>query len=178
MTVPDSEGFGDWVSEITIRRQPDLYQNYIPFYDSLSGMNLIEKDDTFKQTSLANIQKYPVKYLKNIIANIGRLLFNYPYSRTPQKLTTYFYLLPNMFIFVISILLIFPTIINRKLIPKEIFFLLAFFSISFAGSSLVSSYARQFTVLVPLLATWISTTAALYIPYIKIKAYNYDSSSQ
>jgi hypothetical protein len=52
----------------------------------------LERDDAFKAQALRNIAAHPAKYLRNWLANVGRLLFSYPYSYTEQKTSTFFYL--------------------------------------------------------------------------------------
>jgi len=91
----------------------------------------------------------------NWASNIGRLLFNYPYSYTPQKLSTFAYLIPNMFLVVLMVFSIYPTYRARSVIPGEIYLLLVFALIAFGGSSLVSAYARQFLPLIPIFGLWI-----------------------
>ena len=46
--------------------------------------------------------------------------------------------------------------------------LFIFIIISFAGSTLVSSYARQFTVMAPILAVWLAIMIDMYLPVLKI----------
>ena len=100
------------------------------------------------------------------MANIGRLLFSYPFSYTQQKLSTYYFLIPNMFIVVFFVLSIYPAILRWKSIPYEIYALLYFSLIAFGGTSLVAADTRQFTPLVPILILWLSF---LYVRVMKIE---------
>jgi len=109
----------------------------------------------FKKQAIRNILDHPMKIFMNWLANIGRLLFNYPYSYTSQKLSTYIYMIPNMFLVVMMAFSIYPTYRARKWIPFEIYALLAFGLLAFGGSSLLSAYVRQFLPLIPICFLWV-----------------------
>ncbi len=131
---------------------PDLAKNHLAFFDKVSKLpNAVAQDEAFKKAALSNIRNHPSKYLKNWLANLGRLLFDYPYSYRNQTSRTYFYLLPNVFIFVFGVVSIYPLWRYRSTIPTEIYLLLAFLAIAIFGTSLVSSIARQFFVLTPII---------------------------
>jgi hypothetical protein len=158
MSTPYENEFGDWQHPEAV-----LSKNYIPqrhkeLFNRISVLSGIQRDDILKKEAIHNIISNPAKFFKNWLANVGRLLFNYPYSYTSQKLSTLFYIIPNMFIIVFSILCIYPTYIRRKLVPYEIYSLLLFGIIIFGGSSFLSAYERQFRPVVPILMLWISFT--------------------
>jgi hypothetical protein len=115
----------------------------------------VEQDRAFKEKAVANIQTHKAKYTSNWVANVGRLLFSYPFSYTPQKLSTYFYVLPNMVIVVLLLLSALPAVQHRDSIPFEIKALLLLALVAFGGSSLLSAYARQFIPLIPILILWL-----------------------
>ena len=133
-------------------------ENHREFFNELRRrkLTLVEKDEALKKRALENIINYPTKYLRNWAANVGRLLFNYPYSQDHQKLSTYFYIFPNMFLVVLSVLCIYPAYAGRKIIPFEIFALIAIGLISFSGSSLIFAEVRYFVPLVPIFMLWIA----------------------
>ncbi len=131
---------------------PELAKNHLSFFDKVSQLpNIVAKDDALKKAAISNIRNHPFKYLKNWFANLGRLLFDYPYSYRVQSLRTYFYLLPNVFILVFGVVSIYPLWRYRRAIPMEIYLLLAFAAIAIFGTSLVSAMARQFFVLTPII---------------------------
>ena len=148
MSTPHEEEFGDW-----FERDSSYHQQV---YKELEGLSNIEKDDALKKRALKNIAGHPVKYVKNWMANIGRLWFNYPYSYTAQSLSNYFYMLPNMFIFVLWVLCIYPTYSRRELIPYEIVVLMLFTLISFGGLIPSNGENRYLWPLIPLFMLWIS----------------------
>jgi len=133
-------------------------ENHQEFFEGLKKrrLSVVQLDNEFKKQAINNIINHPAKYLKNWMANIGRLLFNYPYSNDVQKLSTYFYIIPNMFLVVFSILCIYPAYLGRKIIPHEIYALIIFVLISFGGTSLVYAEARYLSPLIPIFMVWIS----------------------
>jgi hypothetical protein len=129
-----------------------LAEHHLAFFDKVAQLPTgPAQDDAFKSAALANIRAHPFKYLKNWIANVGRLLFDYPYSSRLQTPRTYFFALPNMFIFVFGVVSIYPLWRYRRVIPTEIYLLLAFSIIAIGGTSLISAQSRQFNVLTPIL---------------------------
>lgn len=154
MSTPYSNELGDWFSAKYVQTSPELAQHR-KFFDGLVGLSQVEVDNKFKKQALYNIIHYPTKYIMNWSANIGRLLFSYPFSCAKQKLTTFFYIIPNMFIVVLFVLSIYPAILKRKNIPYEMYVLLYFSFIAFSGTSLLSGYDRQFRPLVPILLLWL-----------------------
>lgn len=170
MSTPYANEYGDWFtyqaavygidgSDPNLTRNlVELSENHASFYGKVALHPGVEKDRLLKEKAIENIKAHPVKYFKNWIASVGRYFFNFPYSYTPQKLSTYFYLLPNMFLTVICVLCIYPTYIYWKWTPIEIKVLLITSLIYSAGSSLINANARQFTAIVPILVLWIFFT--------------------
>ena len=174
MTSPYQKELGNWVSRYKVYGLSksgkydtnDLIENHIHFYNELKLLTEVQRDSKMKKKAIQNIIHYPKKYIKNIIANVGRLLFNYPYSYARQSLDTYFYFIPNMFLIVIFILCLYPSFLGRKFINYEIKTLLMISMIYIGGSSLVAAVARYFTIIVPIILLWISFT---YSRIIEIK---------
>ena len=161
MSTPHENEYGDWHSVEDVRQIPELFKNHNEFFHSLADLSQIQKDDAFRDRAVCHIRHNPGKYFQNWVANLGRLLFNCPYSYTPQKLSTYFYIIPNAFVFVLSVICIYPSFKRRKQFPYEIPALMLFALIAFLESSLISAYARQFYPLVPIVALWIIFTLVL-----------------
>lgn len=165
MSTPYNNEMGDWFSGTSAIQRPEL-SPHRDFFEYISNLSEVEKDDALKQQALENISQYPLKYISNWVANIGRLWFSYPFSYTPQKLSTFYYLLPNMFIFVLFVLSIYPAIVKYRLFPVELIALLLFDLIAFGGTSLLSAYDRQFRPLVPVILLWLSF---IYVRVVKIQ---------
>jgi hypothetical protein len=158
MSTPYEKELGEWNSPTTVLENPELFPNHQEFYKEILKLTPIQQDEAFKKRCYQNILHNPKKCCENWMANVGRLLFSYPFSYTDQKLSTYLYILPNMFIVVLSILCIYPSYLARRSVPYEIYALVLFGLIAFGGASLVSAEDRQFRPLVPIFALWIIFT--------------------
>jgi hypothetical protein len=165
MSTPYENEWGDWFSASAVQTRPELAQHREVF-NRIAGLSQIEQDRELKRQSIENITDYPEKYLVNWMANIGRMLFSYPFSHRPHRITTFFYLIPNMFVVVLFALSIYPAILRWKSIPFAIYALLYIFLLAFGGTSLVSADSRQFAPLVPILVLWLTF---LYIRIMKIE---------
>ena len=132
MSSPYENELGSAFHSNSVQKEPYLAPHK-DFFDKISDLSEAEKDIEFKKQAVINITQYPGRYILNWTANIGRLLFSYPFSYTQQKLTTYFFLLPNMFLVVLFILSTYPAFKRWDSIPLEIFTLLLFGLISFGG---------------------------------------------
>jgi hypothetical protein len=156
---PKESELGSWFSPERVLENPGQFQPHVGFFRELERLPSIQQDDELKRRAFYNITHYPRTFVKNWLANVGRLLFSYPYAYTQQKLSTYFYVIPNMFLFVLSILLIYPTYMARKLIPHEIYAMMSFGIIYLGGTSLLSGvFPRQSMLVVPVLFLWIIYT--------------------
>jgi hypothetical protein len=115
----------------------------------------VEKDDAFKRIAIANIKSHPLKYVRNCVANLGRLFFGFPTSYSYQKDKTLIRLPPNCLIVTLFIICLIPTFLNfKKKIPIILKFILGIIFSYLFLSMLVSAYPRQLYIIVPLLLFW------------------------
>jgi hypothetical protein len=156
MTSPTSGELGSWIWPGDLAKDPRLEAEHGTFFDEISHLPPVMRDQVLQSTALNNLAQYPGAYLRNWLANVGRMLFSYPFTYTEQKLSTYFYLLPNMFLVVLFIFSLYPGFVARRRIPREIWILLLLGLIAFASSTLVCAYDRMFRPLVPILGLWLS----------------------
>jgi len=186
MSTPNNEEYGSWfadpkletdttekVETITAFRHRDhleiksLCQNipgtedYIKFnhksdFEKLSNLSLEQQDDMLKKIAISNIKAHPLKFIKNCLCNLGRILFNYPYSYTLQRPGTLLRFPPNGIIIVLLLFSLIPTLINWKSIIFPIRFAIFVFCLYMGGSLTGSAEARMFTVVIPLILLWIS----------------------
>lgn len=127
--------------------------------DGITEYNLtkgIAQDDLLKRIAINNIKAHPIKYVKNCFSNIGRILFNFPYSYKSQKSGTLLRLPMNGIIIVLMIFCLIPTFKNWQKIMYPIRFLLFFALLYFGGSTLGSADSRMFVLGVPILLIWIA----------------------
>jgi hypothetical protein len=120
-------------------------------YDSIYQFQGVARDDAFKKKALQNIRQHPVKYLKNCMANAGRLFFGLPFSYSYPRLANLARIPPGALVFFLFIFSIISSFFYRGA-HRAIFFSLLAFLILFLGATLVvSAYQRMLTVMVPLI---------------------------
>ena len=165
MSTPFKGEYGNWVQYPI---DSNIKKNTIPGAEELIKMNhqkdLKEilkykgsiRDDAYRKAAINNIRSHPVKFFQNIISNIGRILFNYPYSYTPQKNSTLFRLPLSGTMVVFMLYSLIPTFINWRRIMFPIRFLLVFVLIYLGGSLLASAETRMFTIVLPILIFWVA----------------------
>ena len=154
ISTPFENEYGDWHSADEVRDNPVLQDRHGKLMKEIANADGLAADDRLKEEAIKNITHHPLKYGQNILMNVGRLLFSYPFSFNAQKPSTFYYLLPNSFLFVLTLLCLVPYVLARKLMPFEVHFVALFFLLSFGASALLSAYDRQFRPLVPLLVFW------------------------
>lgn len=159
MSTPFSGEYGDWHGAEIF--EPDhanipLVKNHFLELTELGKLNSIALDEEYIRLSIENIKLHPVKYARNCLANITRLLFDTPiYFATPTDL----YLLrifPTCVILPFIIIAFFITMFNFKKIPSELKLLFFLTLIYFFLSVLVSPYHRQFYIMVPVFLIFIA----------------------
>lgn len=164
-STPYENEWGDWFSPDLVINQgegnkdtkevyldlSELSSNHRDFYLKVEKLSNIQKDSAFKAAALSNMKEHPGKYVKNTISNVGRLLFNYPISYRSQGLNAYGYIIPNMFIIVLLILIMYPAFLARNKIPIEIVAILVLALIYGGAMTLLAGKPRYFIMMVPAL---------------------------
>jgi hypothetical protein len=145
MSTPYANELGDF-SDIG---ELQLNSNHAIFIDSISKLKPLEIDEAYKTAAIKNIKNHPKKYFFNWVANVGRLLFSYPFSNAGQTIKSFFTIIPNMFVIVLIILILPVSIVHYKKFPEGLILLFLFVLIYLLGSSLVSAYRRIFYITMP-----------------------------
>ena len=157
MSTPYEGELGDWQNWITLPATSRFRQNHSEFFDRLGEMSHTELHESMRRQALGNIAAHPGKYLRNWTANVGRLLFSFPYTDTPQKLSTLFYAVPNTILLALLSLSLLVVIVRQRMVSTELYVLLLTGLVGLAGSTLLSAVPRYFTPLVPVFTIWIVT---------------------
>ena len=144
------------VDSYTPGMEDSIRTNHQKNYEVINRYKGVEKDDAYKSITIDNIKSHPGKYLINWFSNVGRILFNFPYSYTYQKPTTLLRLPLTGILVVFIFYCLIPTVINWRKIPFPIRFMLFFIFIYLGVSSLASAETRMLTVVVPMLLVWIA----------------------
>lgn len=185
-STPFENEFGEWFSRerilatykpkdsIEYERLTELRLNHGEFYHSLRHLSNIQRDSAFKAKAIENMKAYPIKYVQNTFASIGRLFFNTPNSYEYQGLGLYGYMIPNGFLLVLLVLVSWPAFLARRKIPFEIRAVLLFAIIYGFGIVLLIGRPRYFIMMVPSLALFLiyCYTHLVKISFIKGKQFD------
>ncbi len=180
---PFEHEWGNWYSDYVVWHpevEPktevftfkELSKNHIDFYKTLpyrttdSATVTLERDLMFKEKAKEYMQAYPKAFIKNTIASLVRLFFNFPRSYTRQHLGTAKYVFVNMFLVVGMLLSIYPALTSWKKIPAEIWALTLFLSLFIGGLSLLNGWPRH---LIPVLPIFLLYLAFIYTHIVDIR---------
>jgi 4-amino-4-deoxy-L-arabinose transferase-like glycosyltransferase len=142
--------------QYTPEYQDSIKSRHQKDYEEINKYKGVEMDDAYKRIAINNIKSHPIKFIQNCISNIGRILFNYPYSYKLQNPGTLLRFPLNGVIVVLMLFCIIPTFKNWKKIIFSIRFMLFFALLYLGGSIFASAETRMFTVIVPMLLIWIA----------------------
>ena len=180
---PFENEWGNWYSDFNVWHpevEPttevysyqELSDNHLDFYKTLpyrttdSATVTFERDQLFKAKAREYMQAHPKAFLKNTIASLVRLFFNFPRSYTRQHLGTAKYVFVNMFIVVLMLLSIYPALTSWKQIPAEIWALILFLSLFIGGLSLLNGWPRH---LIPVLPIFMLYLAFIYTHIVELR---------
>jgi 4-amino-4-deoxy-L-arabinose transferase-like glycosyltransferase len=160
MTSGGEGEWGDWQGFNEVRDTEELAPHR-EFFAQLSQMNEVQRDDALTARARKNLAAHPSAYLRNLAANLSRMFFSFPYTHTPQKLSTLFYALPNGFLlaFVTLAFVRLPASSSLRLRAEGLSKVegaalhpyLLFAGAAFAGTALLSAYPRMLFPFVPIL---------------------------
>lgn len=161
---PFSNEYGDWINpDVALgNKEGDYFDtsgiigNHGDFIQSLEPYSIVQRDSLYKEKAIGNIKQYPLKFIQNTGVSALRLFFNYPYSYTQQKMSSFFYILPNIFLTVFLILSLFLAIRNPMGIPFEIRFIGLTALIFIGGLTLLDGRVRHLLPILPLLLFFIA----------------------
>lgn len=162
-TSPFPNEYGDWISKDVIFGIEEhnffsssaMTNNHRSFLESLEPYSHVERDNLYKEKAIENIKQYPIKYVQNTVASALRLFFNYPYSYTQQKVSTYFYIIPNSILLLFLLSSVYVAIRNPKSIPFEIRFVFLVALIFIGGLILLDGRVRHLIPAIPILLLFI-----------------------
>lgn len=120
-------------------------------YDSIYQFQGVARDDAFKKKALQNIRLHPGKYLKNCVANAGRLFFGLPFSYQYPRLATLARIPAGAFVFFLCIFSIISSVFYRGPYQSVLLFLVALLIVFLGATLVVATYQRMLTVMVPLI---------------------------
>ncbi len=157
MSTPYEHELGDWHMP-TLEEDTTLMRNHGAYFASIRGLDPVAIDAELKRKAIENIKAHPKKFAYNWIANMGRTFFSHPLSFLEPSNGYLKYLVPNIFLIVLSVLCLLPTLLYYKRYPLEILVLLVFCLVYLGGISVMASYPRFLFMTVPILMLWIAWT--------------------
>lgn len=165
MSTPYEAEYGSWInfpldtvskSNIIAGAEDSIVARHQKDYDEISKYDGAAQDDAYKKIAVANIKAHPVKFIKNCIYNVGRMVFNYPFSYKSQKPGTLIRFPFTGILMALFLFCIVPTIRNWKKLSFSLRFMLLFSMVYFGGSIFGSAETRMLNVIVPVLLVHIA----------------------
>ena len=204
MSTPHKDEYGSWLSQPEIKdgvlfigksqyaglineedknnssfmpgyRDSVLKHNYADLLEIVKkGDTTLALDDAYKAAAIKNIKQHPVKFLTNCFSNVGRIIFNYPYTYSMQKPATLIRLPFNGILVMLFLFCLYPAIRNWRKLPLALRFLFFVSLLYFGGSILGSAEIRMFNPLVPFLLMFIAFVGG---KVIKLKPADWNAAS-
>jgi hypothetical protein len=158
MAAPYPGHLGDWQSANEALTDPSLAADRAEF-QKVNRLSQIHADRVLRRDAIRLIKAHPRTYLSHVAANLSRLWLNTPYSFTPQKLSTIFYVIPNaLLLFGLTLSAAVLWARQRTLAPEVVAF--AFFlALGIILQAPLAAYTRMLAPLVPLII-WLTVFAA------------------
>jgi 4-amino-4-deoxy-L-arabinose transferase-like glycosyltransferase len=161
MSTPVESEYGDWNNE-EFKATCGLNQfepcndwqfanHHSKDLEQIKKFTSIERDEEYKKLAIKNIKSNPKKYIMNCFANIGRLLFNFPFSYKYQEAKTLIRFIPNSIILCLGLFCLPFLLLNWKKLDLSIKFIFITLGFYLTPTILLSAHPRQFNVIVPLI---------------------------
>jgi 4-amino-4-deoxy-L-arabinose transferase-like glycosyltransferase len=157
MASPHEGDLGDWHQAHLVFTDPAL-RPHREFFEGLRGLELAEQNAEIEREALRNIVDHPGRYAENVVANVSRMLFNSPYSRTLQQTNDVFYALPNAILLGAVVLCLAVLVPRRRGLPPEAGPFTVLAATAFALHALLSAYPRMLAPIVPFVV-WLTVLA-------------------
>ena len=171
MTAPNN--VGDWHNNHEAFSYPQLAAEG-RVLTQLRNLTPAQRDARLEHIAVQNIKAHPKHYLTNVVFNVGRLLFNSPYSYGNLTATgtspgwgLMFYALPNAILIGLLTLAAVVAVRIRRRVDRHLVPLALFVGLAFAIHLPVAAYGRLVMPLVPL-AAWIAL--AIVAPNVRLVA--------
>ena len=116
---------------------------------------LAEQNAKIEREALRTIADHPLAVPENVVANVSRMLFNSPYSRTLQQTNDVFYAIPNAILLGAAVFCALVLLPRRRTLPPETGVFVVLAATAFGLHALVSAYPRMLAPIVPLLV-WLT----------------------
>ena len=139
---------GDWHQAREVFADPRLARHR-PFFESLAGRPLVEQDDALLREGLQNVRDRPAKYAENVLANVSRMWFHFPYSFRAERLQPLLFVVPNAIMLSLLLASLALVATRRARLPVEAVPFGLFAVAGFGLHALLAAYPRMLFPLVP-----------------------------
>jgi hypothetical protein len=150
MSSPYSGERGDWQQARAVFIDKRLAPHR-QFFRSLIGRPLVDQNDALLHAAFANIRARPARYAENLLSNVSRMWFDFPYSFREQRVAALLFVVPNAVVLtalLASLGLLFgrPGLLPVEAIPFGLFALTAF-----ALHATLAAYPRMLFPIIPVI---------------------------
>jgi 4-amino-4-deoxy-L-arabinose transferase-like glycosyltransferase len=150
MSSPYPGERGDWQQARAVFIDKRLAPHR-PFFRSLIGRPLVDQNDLLLHAAFANIRARPARYAGNVLANVSRMWFDFPYSFREQRVAALLFVVPNAFALT-SLLLSLGLLFGRwRLLPVEAIPFGLFALTAFTLHALLAAYPRMLFPVIPVI---------------------------
>lgn len=164
MSIGGEDVWGSWVAADKVDEIDFLvehgYASEVTRAESLRGP---DAQAYYLELSLERIRENPWTLIGNLIANAGRVLFNYPFSFRSQSLFTFAYLVPNLVMYGALLISFLPACLYRRRQIPGLFSVMTLCVVYLCGNFLVASIGRHGVVLVGPVLLWVAYQTKLLI---------------
>jgi 4-amino-4-deoxy-L-arabinose transferase-like glycosyltransferase len=94
MSGPTAADLGDPNDERQVFTDPNLAEQR-PFFRRLRTLSPVAYDAELRRVARAQISAHPGRYARNVVDNLSRMLFNFPFSYKQQSASAVFYVIAN-----------------------------------------------------------------------------------
>jgi hypothetical protein len=169
MTAPGN--IGDFHSDNEAITVPQLAAARVVI-KKMNRMKTLDRDGYLQHVAIQNIKNHPKHYLTNVVANIGRLLFNAPYSYANQQAKgtspswgMMIYAVPNAILIGLLAIAAFVAVKVRRRLGPEILPIAVFMALAFAVHVPAAAYGRFLIPQIPV-AAWL--VIAILAPNVRL----------
>lgn len=148
---------GDWQQARDVFTDPALAPHR-EFFRSLIGRPLVEQDESLVRAGLENIGTQPEEYAENVMANISRMWFDFPYSFRNERIAPLLFVVPNAVVLT-ALLVSLGLLFGRwQLLPVEAIPFGLFALLTFTLHALLAAYPRMLFPIIPVLIWLVALT--------------------
>jgi 4-amino-4-deoxy-L-arabinose transferase-like glycosyltransferase len=137
-----------------------------PQLAKVAALKPLDQDTRLQHDAIQNIKDDPKHYISNLVNNLGRLVFNAPYTFTQQKASFMFYAVPNALLMTLLLIAAAVAIRVRTRLAPGLLPIAVLTALGFAVHVPVAAYPRFVIPLVPI-AVWLAI--AILAPRIRLE---------